>query len=82
MIVGVHRRLAAECGTGKLTAAVGQDLVDVHIELRATAGHPHMQRKHVVMLPCQDLVAGLHDQLMRLVAKPAPGVVGVGRGLL
>ena len=62
MVVGVHRRLAAQCGAGKLAAAVGDHLVDVHVELRAAAGHPHMQREHVVVLPGQDLVAGLHNQ--------------------
>src|SRR5208337_109292 len=61
MVVGVHRRLAAQRSTRELAAAVGYYLVDVHVELGAAAGHPHMQRKHVVMLPGQDLVAGLHD---------------------
>ena len=82
MVVGVHRRLAAQRGAGELAAAVGDHLVDVHVELRAAAGHPHMQRKHVVVLPGQDLVAGLHDQPVHQVVEPPACVVGVGGGLL
>ena len=59
----MNRLLAAERRAGELTAAVRDDLVDVHVELGAAAGHPHMQRKHVLMLPAKDLVADLHDQL-------------------
>ena len=63
VIVGMNRRLAAERRAGELAAAVGDHLVDVHVELGAAAGHPDMQRKHVVMLAGQDFVADLHDQL-------------------
>jgi hypothetical protein len=49
-----------------------------HIELRATAGHPHMQRKHVVVQLDQDLVADLHDQPVSQVVQPPARVVGVG----
>ena len=62
MIVWVHRRLAAQRGARELAAAVRYYLVDVHVELRAATGHPHMQREHVVVLPGQDLVAGPRDQ--------------------
>ena len=78
----MDRRLAAERRAGELAAAVGDHLVDVHVELRAAAGHPDMQREHVVMLAGQDLVADLHDQAVRLVVEPLAGMVGVGRRLL
>jgi hypothetical protein len=64
------RRLAAQCGARELAAAVRHNLVDVHVELRAAARHPHMQRKHVVVLPGQDLVAGLYDQPVSRVIQP------------
>ena len=57
-------------------------LVDVHVELGAAAGHPDVQRKHVVVLAGQDLVADLDDQAMYLVVEPLAGVIGVGRRLL
>ena len=41
-----------------------------------------MQREHVVMLAGQDLVAGLHDQLVDVGVEPAAGAVGVGCRLL
>ena len=78
----MDRRLAAERRAGKLAAAVGDHLVHVHVELRAAAGHPDVQRKHVVMLAGEDLVADLDDQLVRLVVEPPAGMVGVGRRLL
>ena len=82
MIVGVNRRLASKRRAGELAAAVGDHLVDVHVELGAAAGHPHMQRKHVVMLSGEDFVADLHDQLVTLIVEPLAGVVGDGGGFL
>src|ERR1700751_4139207 len=38
-----------------------------------------MQRKHVVVLACQDFVAGLDDQLVSGVVQPPARIVG-GRG--
>ena len=40
-----------------LVAAVGDDLVDVHVRLRAGAGLPHNEREVPVELPGEDLVA-------------------------
>ena len=73
MIVGVHRRLASERRAGELAAAIGNHFVDVHIELCAAARHPHVQRKHVVVLAGQNLVAGLDDQLVPLIVEPFAG---------
>jgi hypothetical protein len=74
--------VAAKRRTGELTAAVGDHLVDVHVELGAAARHPDVQREHVVMLPGQDFVAGLHDQLAVLIVKPLAVTVGDGGGFL
>ena len=82
VVVGMNRRLAAERRAGELAAAVGDHFVHVHVELRAAAGHPHVQREHVVVLAGEDLVADLNDQLVRLVVEPLAGMVGVGGGFL
>ena len=58
MVVGVHRSLGGQLGSGQLAAAVGDYLVHVHVELGAAAGHPHMQRKVIPVLTRQDFVAG------------------------
>jgi hypothetical protein len=78
----MNRRLAAERGARELAAAIGNYFVDVHVELSAAPCHPHMQREHFVMLPCQNLVAGLYDQPVHRVVHPAACVVGIGRRLL
>ncbi len=82
MVVGMHRLLRAERRARKLAAAIGDHLVHVHVELRAAAGHPDVQREHVVVLAGQDLVAGLEDQLVRRVVEPLAGMVRIGAGLL
>ena len=82
VIVGMNRRLAAERRAGELAASVGDHLVDVHVELGAAAGHPDMQREHVVMLAGENFVAGLNDQLVTLIVEPLAGVVGGGGGFL
>ena len=56
-IVRVHRRFGAERRAGELAGAIGDDLIDVHVELRSTPGHPDMERKHVRVPPGEDLVA-------------------------
>ena len=82
VIVGMNRRVAAERRAGELAAAVGDHFVDVHVELRAAARHPDVQRKHVVMLAGEDFVAGLDDQLVALIVEPLAVVVGDGGGFL
>jgi hypothetical protein len=78
----MNRRLAGQRSASQLAAAVGDYLVDVHVELSAAAGHPHMQREHVVMLAGEYLVTDLNDQLVALVIEPLTRMVGVGSGLL
>src|SRR5262249_50528306 len=45
-----------------IEGGAGQLLADVHVELGATARHPHVQGKHVVMLAREYLVAGPRDE--------------------
>ena len=72
VIVGVNRCLAAERRACELAAPVGDHLVDVHVELGAAAGHPDMQRKVVVMLAAEYLLAGLDNQVAAFVVDPLP----------
>ena len=81
IVVRVHRLFAPERRAGELAGAVGHDLVDVHVELGAAAGHPHMQRKHILVLAAEDLVGDLDDQAVDLAVEPAAGMIGVGRRL-
>src|SRR5215472_7230896 len=82
MIVGMDRRMASKWSAGELATAVGNHFVYVHIELRATASHPDVQGKHVVMLTGQNLVASLYDQFVALIVESFTVVIGVGSGLL
>ena len=67
----MDRGLAAQRRASKLAAAIGDHLIDVHIELRAASRHPHIQREHVMMPAGRNLVAGLLDQLLRARQKAA-----------
>ena len=78
VVVRVHGGLAAQGCSSELTAAVGDDFVDVHVELGAAASHPYVQWKHVVMLSSQDFVAGFDDQVVLLRTKTPTGVVHIG----
>jgi hypothetical protein len=78
----MNRLFACQGRTGKLTAAVGDHLVDVHVELSAATRHPQMQWEHVVTLRGEYLVTNLNDQLMVLGVKPLAGLVRVSGGFL
>ena len=80
MVVGMNRSLAGEWCARELTAAVGDHFVHIHVELSAAAGHPHMQRKHVLMLTVQNFVASLYDQVVLLIAETLTGMVCCGSG--
>jgi hypothetical protein len=82
VVVGMNRHLAPERRTGELAAAVGDDFVDVHVELGAAPCHPNVQGKHVVMLPGENFVTHFDDQSMTLIVQPFAGVVRGGRGFL
>src|SRR5215469_14076801 len=71
----MNRCLAPERRASDLTAAVGDHLVYVHVELGAATGHPHMQGEHVMMLAGKDFVTGLSDEFVLLIAQSLTGVV-------
>src|SRR5215470_7815489 len=74
----MNRFLAPERSSCDLGAAVRDHLVHVHVELGAASGHPHVERKHVVMLAGDDLVADPGDQLMGLGTEAAARAICVG----
>src|SRR5712671_7326288 len=82
MIVGMDRRLASNRCPCELATPVGDDLVHVHVELRPAASHPDVQRKHVVVLARENLIAGLDNESEALVIETLPGMVGHGRAFL
>src|SRR5580692_4167344 len=75
VVIGMNRSFAPQRRTGELAAAVGDHLIYVHVELRATPRHPHMQRKHVLMPTCKNLVAGLDDEVVPSFFEPPACVV-------
>jgi hypothetical protein len=82
VVVGVNRRLAPQRRAGDLAAAVRDHLIHIHVELRAAARHPHVQREHFVMLAGENLVADLNDQIVVFLVEPLAGMVGIGGGFL
>src|SRR5262245_48814364 len=82
MVVRMHRSLAAKRLARELSAAIGDHFVYVHVVLGTTTPHPHMQRKHVVMLTGEDFVASLNDQRVLLITEPLTGMVCYGHGFL
>ena len=77
-----HRRVAAQRRARELTAPVGDHLIDVHVELRTAAGHPDMQRKHIVMPTTEYFTAGLDNQFVALIVESFAVVVGNGGSFL
>ena len=62
VVVGVDRLLGAHHAAGQLDGPVGDDLVGVHVGLRAAAGLPDAQREVVVELALGHLAGRLLDQ--------------------
>ena len=82
VIVGVNRRLAPQDPARQFDGPVGDHFVDVHIGLRAAAGHPDVQGKMVVQLALEDFLRGPNDQPGFICRQPPQFPVGQGRGLL
>jgi hypothetical protein len=81
VVIRMNRCLGCDLRAGELTTAVRDHFVHVHVELRAAAGHPDVQRKHVVMLAGEYFVADPDDQLVTPVVEPIAGMVRIGGGL-
>ncbi len=82
VIVGMDRCLTSNRCACELATPVGDDLVHVHVELRPAASHPDVQRKHVVVLARENLIAGLDNESEALVIEALPGMIGDGRAFL
>src|SRR5882672_11164103 len=77
LTAGMNRYLAPQRRAGNLAAAVGDHFIHIHVELRAAARHPYVQREHVVMLAGEDLVANLNDQVVALLIEALARKVGI-----
>ena len=62
VVVGMDGVFAAELASGEFNRAVGDDLIGVHIALRARAGLPDDKRKMIVKFAINDLKRCLFDQ--------------------
>ena len=82
VIVGVNGGLGTHLAARDLDGAVGDDLVSVHVRLRARTGLEDNQREVVVELAGDDLVTGLRDEVRDVGGQLAQLRVGQGRGLL
>src|SRR5215469_8320525 len=78
----MNRDLAAQLSVGQLNGAVADDLVDIHIRLRAGPGLPDIQREAVVQLAVYDLARHALDQVSQPAWQPPGPAVDVRRGLL
>ena len=83
VIVGVDRSVAlAEGSAGQHVRPVGDDLVHVHVGLRARACLPDHEREAVVQLAGDDLPAHADDQVPLGLGQDARFTIGFGRGHL
>src|SRR6266404_9802256 len=73
----MDRSLASEVRARQLATPIRDDFVYVHVELRSTSCHPHVQRKHVFVLAGKDLITSLDDESVSLVVEPLSGMVGL-----
>ena len=63
IVVGVHWLFRALCTACDFYGAVGDDLVGVHVALRAGSGLPNPERKMRIQFSVNDLVGGLDDEI-------------------
>ena len=62
MVIGVDGSGFIKFLAVKKGCSVGNDLIQIHVGLGATAGLPHGQGELVVVPASEDLVADLHDE--------------------
>ena len=82
MVVRVHRRLAAAPAPEPLVGEAGDDLVGVHVRLRARTGLPDDERELVVVAAVDHLGGRGGDGLGHLRIEPAEILVHQGGRLL
>jgi hypothetical protein len=69
VVVGMHRLLRTHLAARKLDRTIGDDLIHVHVRLRAAARLPDSQGKLVIQLAGNDFIGGLSDQLREVGGK-------------
>ena len=82
VIVGVNRGLRAEPAARHLDRAVRDDLVDVHVGLRARSGLPDVERELAVEATLDDFVRGPDDERGLVPREATSPLVHSGGGLL
>ena len=82
VVVGVkHFARVTQASAAKHVAAVGNDLVDVHVALGSGTGLPNDQRKLCVVLAREDFVADVANELGFFGREDPQVAVGQGRCL-
>ena len=61
MVIGMHGRFAATCSGQCLIGNPGDNLIHIHVRLRAAAGLPDGQRELIVMLSGDDFCGRRFD---------------------
>ena len=79
VVIGMDVQVLA-LGLQNLLGPVSDDFVDVHVELRATAGHPYGQGEIAIELAGQDVIAGLDNGIGPVAVDDAQFLVGQGSG--
>ena len=70
VIVGTHVLVGAEAPAADLVRAIGDDLVDVHVERHARAGMEHIDNELIQQLSGEDLIASGDDRVLSLGVQP------------
>ena len=63
MVVGVNWFFGSKLSSCDFNTAVGDNLVSVHVRLRAASGLPHAEREMVVEFTVNHFVSGLDDKV-------------------
>ena len=63
MVIGVHRRFASACARQRFIGDAGDNLIHIHVRLRAAARLPDDERELIVMLARQYGVCGGDDRV-------------------
>ena len=82
VVVGMDRGLGAAFAAERFDGDVGDDLVGVHVGLRAGAGLPDDEREVVVEFAVDDLLGGAADGVGDFGVELAELLVGGGGGVL
>ncbi len=82
VVIGMDRLLRSHLAAGDLDGPVGEDLVHVHVGLRARAGLPYAEGELVGQFAGDDFIRGLNDELGLVGRKLAEVLVDQRGGLL